>query len=84
MRYGRRGWEMRSKRARVAQVSVQNDPAPSGETYREFGGRFAFATVAEEPVLWCVGRLRHLHGEAQRLTSARQPINGSALRLRHN
>lgn len=30
--------------------------------YREFGLGLTFAAVAEKPVLWCHGSLRHLHG----------------------
>lgn len=30
--------------------------------YREFGLGLTFAAVAEKPVLWCHGSLRHVHG----------------------
>lgn len=42
--------------------------------YREFGLGLAFAAVAEEPVLWCHGSLRHVHG-----WSATTPDVGVAL-----
>lgn len=68
---------MRSKSpdpcAPLAQVNSQSESTQLSVTYREFRGCFTFTTVAEEPVLRCLGSLRHLHGEAQRLTSERQP-----------
>lgn len=42
--------------------------------YREFGLGLTFAAVAEEPVLWCHGSLRHVHG-----WSATTPDVGVAL-----
>lgn len=79
---------MRSKTrdpcALLAQVNSQEESTQLGVTYREFRGCSTFTTVAEEPVLWGLSSLRHLHGEAQRLTSERQPLNGSALWVTHN
>lgn len=42
--------------------------------YREFGPGLTFAAVAEKPVLWCHGSLRHVHG-----WSATTPDVGVAL-----
>lgn len=79
---------MRSKSrdpcALLAQVNSREESTQLGVTYREFRGCSTFTTVAEEPVLWGLSSLRHLHGEAQRLTSERQPLNGSALWVTHN
>lgn len=52
--------------ASLAQVNSQSELTQFSVTYREFRGCFTFTTVAEEPVLWRLGSLRHLHGEAQR------------------
>lgn len=79
------GGGMRSKRlhpcAPLAQVNSQSESTQLGATYRESRGCFTFTKVAEVSGLWRLGRLRHLHGEAQRLTSQRQPLNGSTLRV---
>lgn len=64
---GARGWWARVKtKATLSEV-----------TYREFGVCFTFTAVTEKPVLWCLRSLRHLHGEARRLTSVWQPIKVS-------
>lgn len=76
--------ESRSVRASWRRWNSQEESTQLGVTYREFRGCSTFTTVAEEPVLWALGSLRHLHGEAQRLTSERQPLNGSALWVTHN
>lgn len=66
-----------SPRARRTDQQHAQSYAVSRAAYREFGLSFAFTAVAEKPVLWCPRSLRHLHGEAQRLTSSRRSIKVS-------
>lgn len=75
---------VRAPCALLAQVKSRGERTRLSLTYREFRGCSTLTTVAEEPALWSLSSLRHLHGEAQRLTWERQPLNGTARWVSHN